>query len=354
MESGVRLSREDNQHGPSVTTLNDIKHIRKLVLIRNLHKDLRELRVQGLLKLNTRGTSSPDRRRDNFFCHSLGNSCSELQEDILATLIGLNDGTGNGQPKLTQAVPYKLHDSPATRLASTLFTSGSGCNIQHGYTTFGLLPSRMQSLLNLSLWTSSIPEFSHGPPTCTTTMVVDVQPTTWAGRLQRIFNKLKPKLCIGRTGRRWRPRPARRHRCRRRRTLARNQHVCIARLGSWLLLLTEIILCPSPRRVLHVMLSRLLLYLQVQVCCAIWLGHALSAPSGFQQPCQAAMSDSSVEERPPQDRPAGPAGPPPPLPAQAQQEASHRISAAVAQELSHQGEVLTYPMGYPASSAHSG
>ncbi|CAE7555458.1 unnamed protein product [Symbiodinium necroappetens] len=65
---------------------------------------------------------------------------------------------------------------------------------------------------------------------------------------------------------------------------------------------------------------------------AQWTMSSSETPSIF-------MSDSSVEERPPPDRPAGP---PPPIPVQAQQDLAHQVSSAVADTIGFQGSILCY------------
>ena len=105
-------------------------------------------------------------------------------------------------------------------------------------------------------------------------------------------------------------------------------------------MMVEILLCPTPHCVLRAVLSRSLLHLRLQVYCVIWVACAAQAQQGSSTAGAAAdMSDSSVEEAPPPNRPAGP---PTPLPVQAQQELAHQISNAVARELTFQGTILTY------------
>ena len=98
-------------------------------------------------------------------------------------------------------------------------------------------------------------------------------------------------------------------------------------------------MCPSPWQMYSVICYYLRLHLQMRVFCLLWTAQYLAQLEASSGHCKIIMSDSSIEERPPVDRPAGP---PTPLPVQAQRDAAHRISAAVAQELNFRGEALCY------------
>ncbi|CAE7345118.1 unnamed protein product [Symbiodinium sp. KB8] len=78
--------------------------------------------------------------------------------------------------------------------------------------------------------------------------------------------------------------------------------------------------------------ASLQLFIRVTYAWAQWTMPSSETPSIF-------MSDSSVEERPPPDRPAGP---PPPIPVQAQQDLAHHVSTVVADAIGFQGSILCY------------
>ena len=107
-----------------------------------------------------------------------------------------------------------------------------------------------------------------------------------------------------------------------------------------LALLAELLLCPTPHSVLRVLFPTVLLHLRIQVLFHLWIRFAVQAQKGPRHhgvPIN--MSDSSVEETPPPNRPAGP---PVPMPVQEQRGLSYQVSNAVARELDFQGTVLTY------------
>ena len=289
--------------------------------------------------VNTPVTSSPGQHSDRFSFHLLDNLCSEPQGAMSTTSIGLSSGIMIGQHRITRAVFYRPQGSPASRHVNVFSTGGSDCITRHGYHIFGLPPSQMQSMLNWSPWTN-LYGFLGGKQTGTSLMAADVTNLFRSGTPPQAPGTFQRKACIGKTGRRWRPKPAPRHRRRQPRIRSRTGHRNTARIGPWLLMMVEILLCPTPHCVLRAVLSRSLLHLRLQVYCVIWVACAAQAQQGSSTAGAAAdMSDSSVEEAPPPNRPAGP---PTPLPVQAQQELAHQISNAVARELTFQGTILTY------------
>ena len=111
--------------------------------------------------------------------------------------------------------------------------------------------------------------------------------------------------------------------------------VAICRTGNGWGLLAELFLCPSPWQLYCMVSFSIRSHMRLQFCCMTWTALYLAQLEASRMYYQEAMSDSSVEERPPASRPAGP---PPPLPEPAQQDAAHRV----AHELGFRGEALCY------------
>ena len=246
------------------------------------------------------GSCSPAYLLEGMSCRRLGNCNLLHQVDTSATWTGVSNGIMTGPHRLTREESYRRQDSPDSLHVNVLFTNGSDYIIQHGYSIFGLPPSRMQHMLNWRLWTNNICGTPCGNSTHIIPMAGDVMNLLPPGRPPGNYKFLQARTCIGKTGRRWRPKPTSGRRRRKLRNPVGKRKAPLVRIGPWLLaMLTETFLCPMPQHVFATVFSEVLLCLRTQVLFILWIGFAAQAQRGSRICCgPVSMSDSSVEETP--------------------------------------------------------
>ena len=271
---------------------------------------------------------------------TLENSCYTGLEAISRTLIGASAGTMTGTRMHTQVESYRLHAVPYSHHVRKHYTVGFGYIIQHGSDTSGQHWVNMPHTLTLTPWTnhcSGVIRRQDLHAMADMEFPVQVE----AGGRDHMPSpsglNIPSKPCIGKTGRRWQIKQPSNYAVRWGRRQRTRPHLPGSRPMLWMTMM--IFPCPlhwllQSRSMFHdrLIAASLQLFIRVTYAWAQWTMPSSETPSIF-------MSDSSVEERPPPDRPAGP---PPPIPVQAQQDLAHHVSTVVADAIGFQGSILCY------------